>query len=203
MMPQKGSKERSKMIVSDIMRTPVITISENKTIFNLTKLMEKHNVGSIVIVNRKKNPVGIVTERDLVRRVVAKRKSVQVKCREIMSQPLVTILPDVDLGEAAARMGRYGIRRLLVMDGEKLVGIFSSTEIVRVTPSYLDIILEGTKINTAASPGLSLDERIPLTGHCESCGQWSDFLKEINGKFTCEECAAELSEEEEEMESED
>jgi len=189
MVSKADSKEKIAVTIRDIGRTPAITVLENETVFNMTKLMDKHKIGCVVIVNTKGKPVGIITERDVVRRVVARKKSAQIKCREIMSSPLAIILADAKVDEAAARMGQRGIRRLVIMDRGKLLGVISSLDIMRVTPSLIETVFE--KCKAGIEPSLS--EKAPLAGYCELCGQWSELL-EISGKFVCEECFSEMVE---------
>jgi CBS domain-containing protein len=79
----------------------------------------------------KNTPVGIVTERDLVRRVLAERKSLNIKVSEVMTTPLRVIDPEAPLKEAARRMVNKGIRRLPVIKDNKLVGIITATDFAR------------------------------------------------------------------------
>jgi CBS domain-containing protein len=84
-----------------------------------------------LVVVVKGFPVGIVTERDLVRRIVAVRGSFDVRVREVMSKTLVTIGPNVSLREAARVMASNRVRRLPVLDGNRLVGIIGASDFVR------------------------------------------------------------------------
>jgi len=177
--------------IKDVMRTPVYTIEEDEHIDRAAKIMCDQEIGSIVVVDEDKNPVGIITERDIVRRVVVHNTVPSlVKAKDIMSSPLATVPPEYSLDEAAKIMNKLNVRRLLVMDKGKMVGIVSSKEIIQVTPTLLEIIQEKAKagVITPVRGGL------PLAGYCDSCGQWSDMLTEANGSFVCEECVAEQGE---------
>ena len=108
----------------------VITIDADKTVIEAADLMSQNNVGDLVVMD-KDTPVGIVTERDLVRRVLAERKSLNIKVSEVMTTPLRVIDPEAPLKEAARRMVNKGIRRLPVIKDNKLVGIITATDFAR------------------------------------------------------------------------
>lgn len=176
--------------VKEAMKTPVVTVGKNEKIDKVAKLMEKHGIGSVVVLDAKKKPVGIITERDIVIRVFARKVSPsKLKAADIMSAPLATISPDTGMNEAARSMNRLGVRRLAVMEGDKLVGIVSSRDIVEVTPALIEIITEKARLGMR----VTARELSPLAGHCDACGQWSETLKEVEGKFLCDDCATETS----------
>ena len=129
--------------VKDVMTTTVITIEDNKTVSEAAALMADNNVGNLIVMDGN-TPIGIVTERDFVRRVLAKEKNPKTKISEVMSTPLRVIDPDAPLKEAARRMVRKGIRRLAVMKDNKLVGIITATDFARhlSKKTFTDDILE-------------------------------------------------------------
>jgi CBS domain-containing protein len=116
--------------VKDIMTQEVVTIGSDKTVFEAAELMSTKGLGC-VIVTVKAFPVGIITERDIVRRIVAKRASLDVKVTEIMTKTLITVDPDTSLKEAARIMSTNKIRRLPVLKNNKLVGIVVASDFVR------------------------------------------------------------------------
>ncbi|MCX8175839.1 MAG: CBS domain-containing protein [Candidatus Bathyarchaeota archaeon] len=183
------SKTKKPVIkVCDIMKAPVVTIDENESISCVAKLMVEKNVGSVVVVDVSKKPVGIITAADIVKRVVAKNVlPSKVKSKDVMSKPVVTIFPQATVNEAITRMRNFGVKRLVVMDKGEVVGIVSSLEILNIKPKLLEVSLE--KIRLGVLP--TRVEGAPLTGYCESCGQWSETLFESNGKLVCEECISE------------
>lgn len=181
------------VLVKDIMSTPVVTVLENDTVELAAKLMDTHDLGSIIVTDKKGKPVGIITERDIVKRVAAKSLlSNRVKAGGVMSSPLITVGPEVDINEAAKAMSRHGIRRLVVMDAGNMIGLVSSKDIVAITPALIEIITEKARI-TQGPP-------IPIgyisAGYCDRCRQWSESLVEVDGRFLCEECRLDLEEEE-------
>jgi len=116
--------------VKDFMTKKVITIDAQKTVFEAAVLMEQEGVGDVVIMDGK-TPVGIVTERDFVRRVIAKRRELDIKVAEIMTTPLRVIGPNFSLKEAARKMVEKGIRRLPVIKDNELIGIITSTDLAK------------------------------------------------------------------------
>ncbi len=154
--------------------------------------MDKNKVGCIIVTSKKGKPLGIITERDLVTRVLAKNaRPSKLTVKEVMTSPLIAIDPDETLSEAARRMSRLSIRRLGVMYKENLVGLISSKDILAITPELIEIIQEKARIEG----GTAVEEapwHPPLAGYCDQCGQWSDDLQEIEGRFLCEDCRTEL-----------
>ena len=116
--------------VKDLMTKNALTIDVNKTIIEAAALMSQNDVGDLVVIEND-TPVGIVTERDFVRRVLAVGKSASTKVSEVMSSPLRVIDPEAPIKEAARRMVSKGIRRLAVIKDNKLVGIITVTDFAR------------------------------------------------------------------------
>jgi len=112
------------------MTKDVVTVESGKTVVEAASVMAEKDLGCLVVVV-KGFPVGIVTDRDLVRRIVAVRVSFDVRVREVMSKTLVTIGPNVSLREAARVMASNRVRRLPVLDGNRLVGIIGASDFVR------------------------------------------------------------------------
>jgi CBS domain-containing protein len=129
--------------VKDFMAKGVLTIDKDKTIFEAAELMAQKGVGDIVVTDME-IPRGIVTERDFVRRVIAKRKTVDDKISDIMSTPLITIGPEASLSVAARRMVNNKIRRLPVMKHHKIVGIIVVSDFAKqlTKKTISEIVLE-------------------------------------------------------------
>ena len=185
---------RTRMLVKDIMSNPVITTEEEAPSNKVALLMDENKVGAVVVTNKEGQPLGIITERDLVIRVLSKNlKPDAVKSREIMTSPLVTIEPEATINEAAKRMSRIDIRRLGVLYKGNLVGIISSKDILGVMPELIEIIQERTRIEGAGrSEETEEVEETPLSGYCDRCGVYSENLKDVNGQNLCEDCRIEL-----------
>jgi CBS domain-containing protein len=117
--------------VKDIMKKPVLSIDSSMTIKDAAKMMEDAKIGSI-IVTEKNTVVGILTERDFVRRIVAQGKPFSTKIKEVMSSPLIVIRPDETVWELAELMKIKQIHRVPVMDKDRLVGIASTADLTRL-----------------------------------------------------------------------
>jgi len=116
--------------VKDLMTKNVITIDSNRTVAEAAVLMSEKDIGDLVVMDGD-SPVGIVTERDFVRRVLAKQKSAETAITEVMTSPLLVIDPEAPIKEAAQQMVRSGIRRLPVIKDNKLVGIITAADFAR------------------------------------------------------------------------
>ena len=115
---------RTRVLVKDVMTSPVITVDEESSVSEVARLMEKHNVGCIIVTDKMEKPVGIITERDLVVRILAKNlQPTDLTAKDVMTTPLITVDPDETISEAARRMSHLNIRRLGVVYKGKLEGI--------------------------------------------------------------------------------
>lgn len=187
-----GVKKETKVEVKvkDVMSIPAVTAPMDETADGLARLMLEKDVDSVVVVDGQGNPTGIVTEKDLVKAVVAKNEPPsKVKALDIMSKPLFTVNQEEDITEVAKKMRRLGVRRFPVMSEGKLVGVISSRDILEITPTLIEIMMERSE----AFP-VKVKEEL-LTGNCDLCGNWSENLKFHEGMFLCEDCLADLKKE--------
>jgi len=177
---------RTRVFVREVMNSPVITADPNESIQQISQKMTASRAGSVVIIERDK-PIGIVTDGDIVTKVVSKdSKPSSVRAIEVMSKPLYTIDSEKEIIEAARAMRKYGIKRLGVSYKDGIVGIISISDILAITPELFDIISEKAMIMT----GQASKEPSFLAGYCDSCNQWSDRLLEIDGRYICGECTS-------------
>ncbi len=122
------------MKVNEIMSFPVITEDEDASVSIILKHMEQSRIGSVVITKEDK-PIGIIVDHDIAAKVIMKDRSPdEVKAKEIMSAPLITVGSDASVEEASGLLARKGIRRLPVADGDTLVGIVSIRNILTEEP---------------------------------------------------------------------
>jgi len=111
-----------------------VDINDNPSALDVAKLMAKHRIGSIVVIEgNSKKPVGIVTERDIIKKVSAQNKSAdQVAVRRIMSSPLITVKSIDSVDTAAATIAENKIKRLVVLEQDgSMVGILSVSDIAK------------------------------------------------------------------------
>lgn len=170
--------------VKDIMSKPVITIDADKTVKEAGELMKKVRKGLLVVTKGDK-PAGIVTDSDIIKRVVAKDiKPSNVKINDLMSSPLITVGPDDDMLDAVRKMKKSNIHRLPVVKNGRVVGIVSLTDIARTSPEMLYLLEYRLKMK--ARP-FEIKEEF-TSGVCDSCGGYFDDLKKIDDKWLCESC---------------
>ena len=135
---EKGSDLSLK--VEDVMVKEVITIDEESTVREAAEVMNKFEIGCLISV-RKGKAMGIITERDLLKRVVAEGKNaVKTSVKDVMTSPLVVAEPSMDLGEAVKLMFQMKIKKLPVVDDKRLVGLVSLTDIARFQPQVIAIL---------------------------------------------------------------
>ena len=125
-------------VVSEIMpqKKVVVTvdINDNPSALDVAKLMAKHRIGSIVVIEGdNKRPLGMVTERDIIKKVTAMNKSAdQVAVRHIMSSPLVTVKSIDSIDTAAETIAENRVKRLVVLEQDgSMVGILSVSDIAK------------------------------------------------------------------------
>ena len=131
--------EKRKMKVRDIMSTPIITEEGDTGVIKIAKDMADLEVGSVVITSEGE-PAGIITERDIALKVLLKyrgRRGSEVKAKEIMSSPLVTIKPEATVEEACELASTKNIKRLPVVESGVLIGIISVRNILTRKPEYV------------------------------------------------------------------
>jgi CBS domain-containing protein len=178
----------TRVLVRDIMNSPVISASPHDTIKDIAAKMKEERIGSIIIME-KEETVGIVTDWDIVSNAVVKDvKPSLLKASEIM-QKLHTIEGEEGVTEAARMLRQHNIKRLGVVYKNRLVGIISASDVIAVTPDLVDVISEKAAL-MRGEIGRSAGN---VSGYCDECGEWSDLLQYSEGTFTCEECRGETA----------
>lgn len=176
------------VLVKDIMSKPVLKVDLNTNVKLAGELMAKARKNSLIIMKNNK-PVGILTDSDLIKKVVAKNiRPSSVKVKEVMSKPLVTVKPEETILEASRKMKRSNIKRLPVISDGKPVGIISTTDIARTTPEMVDIL--EYKLKTKEFPAEIKEKE--TSGICDSCNNYSEDLENVNDQWLCENCREEL-----------
>lgn len=124
--------------VKEYMKSNVITVDKNTILKDIAKIMTENNIGSVIVIDNGK-PVGIITERDIVR-AIGKNKDLNARAEDIMTASLITIKEDAPITGALSLMRTYNIRHLPVIDNDgNLKGIISIRDIARA----IDDIIEG------------------------------------------------------------
>lgn len=121
------------------MTSSVVTLDTGASVREAAETMARRRIGCIVVVEKDK-PVGMVTERDILEKVVAPGlDSATIKMREIMSYPLISVQPDESIIKAARTMRREKVRRLVVLENDKLVGVVTERDLLRAAAFHVAI----------------------------------------------------------------
>lgn len=120
--------------VKSAMTRKMITLDKGLSVKSAIKLMVKKNIGSVVVTaDSSSDPVGILTERDILKSIAYKRIRPEItKIEEVMSTPILSVEEDTTLGDAAQLMIKKNIRRLLVKEGNKYVGIITQRDLQKL-----------------------------------------------------------------------
>ncbi len=125
-------KGRKKMRVKDCMCENVIWATKDNTVCEVAKLMNENHIGSIPVCDENQNIIGIVTDRDIILRSIACEKDIkQTKVSDIMTTDVIRTSKDTDAAWVADIMSKNQIRRIPVVENEKLVGIVSLGDLAR------------------------------------------------------------------------
>ncbi len=127
--------------VAEAMTQKPITVTSTTTVEQCTQIMSRNKVGSVVVQD-KGEFVGILTERDIVRKVVAQGISPHKKVKEFMSSEMLTIEPDQDIFEAIALMRDADIRHLPVVSDGQLLGLVTIKDLLKIEPDLFEILVQ-------------------------------------------------------------
>jgi CBS domain-containing protein len=119
----------------------IITLDKDLSVKSAIKLMVRKNIGSVVITGEGGKPVGIVTERDILKSIAYRRTKPETKVGEIMSKPLISLEANATLGEAAETMIKKNIRRILVTQNDKYIGIITQRDLQRLMTDTVKSLL--------------------------------------------------------------
>jgi CBS domain-containing protein len=144
--------------VMDIMTNKPVTTSREMTLKDAAALLAKEDVNSLLLIENN-NPVGIITDEDIVRRCVALGlDSKKLTVKDIASGNLTTIGPDKDVYEALTLMRENNIRQLPVVDNKKLVGFLTLKDILKIQPDLIDLWMENYEIREESRKMRELDK---------------------------------------------
>lgn len=173
-----------KLKVKDVASGGVIAIDKNATVKEASQKMRDEGIRSLVVVSGDE-AVGIVVDRDITYKVVAEDKDPsQAKVETVMTSELVTAAEEDDVEEVAQAMADNNISRLPVLRGDKVVGIITRKDILKAWPAYINLITEKAHINHSDR----VNKPQIHAGICDSCGNYSNELKLVNGRWYCENC---------------
>ena len=175
--------------VMDAMTEKPIVLSPLDSIKYCTEQMEKFHVGTIIIKGGSK-AVGLISEQDIVRKVIAKgHDPYKMKLEDILEKNLITIKPDVDIFDALSKMGELNIRHLPVIDDDKLLGLLTLKDILKIEPQLFDLLVE--KFELREEEKKPINRFSPSEGICQICGEYFEKLNQIGSSRICDHCKKE------------
>jgi CBS domain-containing protein len=173
------------VIVKEAMKTNIAIVKPDISVLEAAKLMKKRKIGNVIVVE-KKQPIGILTESDILKKVVAEGNNAKdIKVKDVMSTPLIVITPYITLDEAMKTMLKCNIRRLPVCEKDELIGIITQKDISRLSPVLHEISREWYDIRVRDE---SHYKKQIFSGKCEDCGILSSNLKNVEERLLCEDC---------------
>jgi len=135
--------------VEDVMVEDVITVEASAAVKKAVSLMNENEIGCLVVVKQGK-AIGIVTERDMLTRVLSQsRDPERTRVSEVMSAPLIVADPDMELEEAARLMFKMKVKKLPVVSNGQLVGLITLTDLARYQPQIIKILKKAHAVNQA------------------------------------------------------
>ncbi|UPV74419.1 CBS domain-containing protein [Halorussus limi] len=200
--------------VRDVMTREYVGVSESDTVLGAVRLMDEEGTGCVVVL-RGSDPVGIMTESDVLSLVAEEGAPAETEVSSVMSEPVVSVDAERELSDAAGTMSREDIRRLLVTDGDELVGVLSERDVISASASLSAVpSFHGDSPAEVSGRGPMSDDRVggePMTGDrpaeptgtvgengdrreysdrsiCETCGTLSRELANVNGQLICADC---------------
>ncbi|DAC72507.1 MAG TPA: inosine-5-monophosphate dehydrogenase [Thermoplasmata archaeon] len=173
------------VLVKEVMKTKPVIVQPFVNVLEAARIMKHNKIGN-VIISEVNHPIGILTESDIIKKVVCEGKNAQdVLVEEVMSSPIVVAEPYITLHEALKIMGKCNIRRLPVVENSQLVGIITQRDISRLSPALTEIAHEWSNIDTTDEEYLQSQT---FSGKCEDCNTLSTSLKSVDGRLLCDDC---------------
>jgi len=173
------------VIVKEAMKSNPVIVKPKITVLDAAKIMKQKKIGNVIVVE-KKQPTGILTESDILKKVVAEGKNAKkVLVENVMSTPIIVTDPYITVEEAMKTMGKCNIRRLPVVENGELIGIITHKDISRISPLLNEIAREWYNISKKDESHLRAQI---YSGKCEDCNSLSTNLKNADGRLLCENC---------------
>ncbi|NMC60345.1 MAG: CBS domain-containing protein [Candidatus Methanofastidiosa archaeon] len=172
--------------ISKVIKRDIILMKPTDSVSKAAKVMTKDNANAVVVVDEGE-PVGIVSERDILKEVVSKKKKPSdVLLETIMTSPVVTISSGKTVSEASELITQEKIRNLVVVEEGTPIAIITPKDILSVTFDELRYETNEGVLDTPPPPE---------GGICEICGTYTSALKLVNGQFVCDDCKEIMEEE--------
>ena len=181
-------------MIRDVMTREYVGVSESDSVLGAVRLMRDERAGSVVVL-RGQEPVGILTEWDVLGVVADEMNPEGTPVSEVMSKPVLTMSGDRSLADAAGTMSNEGIRRLLVVDGaDEVAGVLTERDIITASASLGTVPTTDSGMRSAellaetAANGTGQATEYSSQSICEGCGSLSRNLTDFNGQLICADC---------------
>jgi len=182
---KRGNLMSKEVVVKEAMKTNLAIVDANTTVLEAAKIMKIRSIGNVIVV-QKDQPIGILTESDIIKKVVADGKDAEeLKVKDVMSKPVIVSDPYINLEKAMNIMLKCNIRRLPVVENKKLIGIITQKDISRMSPILHEISREWYDIKSRDE---AYYKKQVFSGKCEDCGTLSANLRNVDGRLLCEDC---------------
>ncbi len=173
------------VLVKEAMKTNLAIVTPQLTVIEAAKIMKKRKIGNVLVV-KNNQPIGILTESDILRKIVAEGKNPsKTKIMDVMSTPVLITDPYISIEDAMKKMAKCNVRRLPVTENGKLIGIITQRDISRISPILHEISQEWHDITNRDE---TFYKKQVFSGICEDCNTLSSKLKNVDGRLLCEDC---------------
>ncbi len=175
--------------VADAMTKKPIQVPKNITVRECARIMRDKDIGSLLVVEEQ-DLLGIITEEDVVERVVAEGLDPETMCAEdIMTEELITAPPEKDIVDALALMRDHDLRHLPVLSEGQLVGFLTAKDILKIEPQLFEILLDSIDLREEERKLALRASALAQEGFCEICGNFSDDLSRTRDqRLACPDC---------------
>ena len=171
------------------MTTKPISVSSDLSLEECAKVMSKNHVGALVVKDNHQSR-GLITEQDIVRKVLAKGiNPLTKKVRDFMEKKLITISPNDDIYSALIKMRDSNIRHLPVVEKGRMIGLLTLKDVLKIEPQLFELLVE--KFELREETRKPINRIISNEAICQACGAYVEDVKKIKGSLLCERCARE------------
>lgn len=177
--------------IRDVMSREYVGVSESDSVRGAVQLMRDEREGSVVVL-RGTDPVGILTEWDILGLITDDSNPEDTTVSEVMSTPVVSMDANRSMADAAAKMSKKNIRRILVTNDEEIVGVLTERDIISASASLAATSVQDVNpLEVTAEPAASETpggDEYSSQGICEVCGSLTRDLANFNGQLICSNC---------------
>ena len=175
--------------VHDCMTTKPISVTPEATLEDCAKVMSANHVGALVVKDNHQSK-GLITEQDIVRKLLAKGiNPLTKKVKDFMETKLATISSNDDIYDALIKMRDLNIRHLPVVENGRMIGLLTLKDILKIEPQLFELLVE--KFELREETRKPINRIISNEAICQGCGAYVEDVKKVKGSLLCERCAAE------------